>query len=72
MAGYKLDVPVDLSERTTHKLELTKNIIHLISGATTLLTICIVAPLIATEAKYLVRKEIRNHENIIFTNFLFI
>jgi hypothetical protein len=57
MAGFKLEVPVDLSEQTTDKLDLTKKIIHLISGATTLLTISIVAPLIATEARYLVRRQ---------------
>ncbi|CEP16691.1 hypothetical protein [Parasitella parasitica] len=53
MAGYKLDVPVDLSEQTTDKLELAKKIIHLVIGACGILTICIVAPLIATEARYL-------------------
>lgn len=52
---YKLDVPVDLSEKTTDKLELAKKILHLITGVTTLLTICVVAPLIATEAKYEVK-----------------
>jgi hypothetical protein len=54
MGGYKLDIPVDLSEKTTDKLELTKKIVHLITGATNVLTICIVAPLIAIEARYLV------------------
>lgn len=53
MAGYKLDVPVDLSEQATDKLELAKKIIHLITGACNVLTVCVVAPLIATEARYL-------------------
>ncbi|KAF1800928.1 hypothetical protein V8B55DRAFT_1531510 [Mucor lusitanicus] len=53
MAGYKLDVPVDLSEQTTDKLELAKKIIHLVTGACGILTIAVVAPLIATEARYL-------------------
>lgn len=53
MAGFKLDVPVDLSEQTTDKLDLTKKILHLITVATGILTICVVAPLIATEARYL-------------------
>ncbi|KAI8371928.1 hypothetical protein EDC96DRAFT_500924 [Choanephora cucurbitarum] len=53
MPGFKLDVPIDLSEQTTDKLDLAKKIIHLVTGATTILTICVVAPLISTEARYL-------------------
>ncbi|KAI7900890.1 uncharacterized protein BX663DRAFT_487879 [Cokeromyces recurvatus] len=53
MASFKLDIPVDLSEKTTDKLDLSKKIIHLISGATGILTICIVAPLITIEVRYL-------------------
>ncbi|KAI8059052.1 uncharacterized protein B0P05DRAFT_558894 [Gilbertella persicaria] len=53
MPGFKLDVPIDLSEQTTDKLDLSKKILHLITGATTILTICVDAPLIATEARYL-------------------
>ncbi|KAI9485338.1 MAG: hypothetical protein EXX96DRAFT_544763 [Benjaminiella poitrasii] len=53
MASFKLDIPVDLSEQATDKLELSKKIIHLITGATSILTICVVAPLIAIEARYL-------------------
>lgn len=52
MAGYKLEVPVDISEKASDKLELARKIILLIAGVTTLLTICVDAPLIATEAKY--------------------
>lgn len=54
MAGFKLDLPVDMSEKTTDKLDLVKKIIHLITVATDLLTICVVAPMIAIEARYLV------------------
>ncbi|KAI8977553.1 hypothetical protein BDF20DRAFT_796624, partial [Mycotypha africana] len=50
---YTLDLPMDLSEKTSNKLDWTKKILHLITGATDILTICIVAPLIATEARYL-------------------
>ncbi|KAI8635913.1 hypothetical protein BD408DRAFT_426979 [Parasitella parasitica] len=53
MAGYKLDVPVDITEQTSDKLELAKKIIYLVIGACGILTICVVAPLIATEARYL-------------------
>ncbi|GAA5803521.1 hypothetical protein EDC94DRAFT_615922 [Helicostylum pulchrum] len=53
MAGFKLDIPVDLSEKTTDKLDLVKKIIHLITFATNILTICVLAPLIAIEARYL-------------------
>lgn len=54
MGGYKLDIPVDLSEKTTDKLELAKKIVHLVTFCTDILTICILAPLIAIEARYLV------------------
>lgn len=54
MPEFNLNVPVDLSERASDKLELVKKIVHLITVATTLLTICVVAPLVATEARYLV------------------
>lgn len=56
MPEFNLNVPVDLSERTSDKLELVKKIVHLITVATTLLTICVVAPLIATEVRYWVSK----------------
>lgn len=54
MPEFNLNVPVDLSERASDKLDLVKKIVHLITVATTLLTICVVAPLVATEARYLV------------------
>jgi hypothetical protein len=54
MPEFNLNVPVDLSEKTTDKLELVKKIVHLITVVSNLLTICIVAPLIAIEARYLV------------------
>lgn len=54
MAGFKFDLPVDMSDQTTDRLELAKKIVHLITVGANLLTICLVAPLIATEARYLV------------------
>lgn len=54
MPEFNLNVPVDLSEKTTDKLELVKKIVHLITVVSDLLTICVVAPLIAIEARYLV------------------
>lgn len=57
MGGFKLDLPVDMSERTTDKLELIKKILHLITVATDLLTICVAAPMIAIEARYLVSRK---------------
>lgn len=50
--SYKLDVPVELSEKSTTILENIKRIVHLVTVLTTFLTICIVAPLISTEIKY--------------------
>lgn len=54
MGGFKLDLPVDMSDRTTDKLDLVKKILHLVTVAADLLTICVVAPMIAIEARYLV------------------
>jgi hypothetical protein len=56
MSKFKLEVPVDLSERTSGLLDTAKKVLHLVTLATTLLTICVVAPMIATEARYLVRQ----------------
>ncbi|KAG1240065.1 hypothetical protein G6F68_018024 [Rhizopus microsporus] len=53
MSKFKLEVPVDLSERTSGLLDTAKKVLHLVTLATTLLTICVVAPMIATEARYL-------------------
>ncbi|KAG1309315.1 hypothetical protein G6F64_005412 [Rhizopus arrhizus] len=53
MSKFKLEVPVDLSERTSGFLDTAKKVLHLVTLATTLLTICVVAPMIATEARYL-------------------
>ncbi|KAI8885656.1 hypothetical protein K501DRAFT_331817 [Backusella circina FSU 941] len=50
--SYKLDVPVELSEKSTTILENIKRIVHLVTVLTSFLTICIVAPLISTEIKY--------------------
>lgn len=57
MSKFNLEVPVDLSEKTSNRLDTAKKVLHLITLATTLLTICVVAPLIATEARYLVSKD---------------
>lgn len=55
MSKFKLEVPVDLSESTSSMLDTAKKVLHLVTLATTLLTICVVAPMIATEARYLVK-----------------
>lgn len=57
MSKFNLEVPVDLSEKTSNRLDTAKKVLHLITLATTLLTICVVAPLIATEARYLVSND---------------
>ncbi|CAO3689037.1 unnamed protein product [Rhizopus stolonifer] len=53
MAGFKLDVPVDMSEKTSYMIDTAKKILHLVTLVTNLLTICVVAPMIATEVRYL-------------------
>ncbi|KAI8985132.1 hypothetical protein BDB01DRAFT_789018 [Pilobolus umbonatus] len=51
--GFKLEVPVAISEGATARIALAKTIIHLITFGFNVLVLCIVAPLIATEARYL-------------------
>ncbi|KAG1048314.1 hypothetical protein G6F46_000517 [Rhizopus delemar] len=53
MAGFKLEVPVDLSEKTTSIIDTAKKILHLVTLLTTVLTICIVVPMLVTEVRYL-------------------
>ncbi|KAI9271296.1 hypothetical protein BY458DRAFT_474721 [Sporodiniella umbellata] len=53
MAGFKLDVPMEVSEKTSSMIDTAKKVLHLVTLVTSLLTICMVAPMLSTESRYL-------------------
>lgn len=68
MAGFKLEVPVDLSEKTTSIIDTAKKILHLVTLLTTVLTICIVVPMLVTEVRYLVSL-VKDHKGLNLNGF---